>query len=340
MTKKEYLDELSRQLRPLNENEREDIILEFASHIDDAMERKPELDEASLMASLPHPSVLAKQFLDEAGYSPESGRGSASGRHEQSERRDDRSDRFRSYFRYATSEHAEIEETYDNIQKVEIRGISSDIRAVPGQHCKIRVEGYWEEDSMPEIDASGSTLRLDLGKETENLTIELPPYLVEFLARSISGDMELSLPSGVSARVETTSGDLAIRAENSHIQTLSVSGDQHLTGTSLDLKLKTTSGDVHLNDFGGSAAVTTASGDVRIACGEKPESIEATTMSGDVSIRLPVNTNPFVRASSVSGDVEVRNARTISRPGKSYVENPGSDGEITAHTMSGDIIIN
>ncbi len=217
MTKKEYLDELSRQLRPLGENEREDILLEFASHIDDAMERKPELDEVSLMASLPHPSVLAKQFLDEAGYPSENTGEKAGSRHEQSERRDDRSDRFRSYFRYATSEHAEIEETYDSIQRVDIRGISADIKAVAGPVCKIKIEGYWDEDSMPEIIASGNTLRVELGKETENMTIELPPDLVEFLARTISGDMELSLPSGVSARVETTSGDLAIRAENSQI---------------------------------------------------------------------------------------------------------------------------
>ncbi|MFH2115162.1 MAG: hypothetical protein ABIJ86_11720 [Spirochaetota bacterium] len=57
MTREAYLDELDRELRFLAAAERQEIVREFSSHIDEAMARNPGFPEDELIERLPPPEV-------------------------------------------------------------------------------------------------------------------------------------------------------------------------------------------------------------------------------------------------------------------------------------------
>jgi len=66
MNRKQYLELLEKELAFLPSDEHKDFILEFDSHIDEALQRQPDLAEDDLIERLPHPSVLAAEFRAEA----------------------------------------------------------------------------------------------------------------------------------------------------------------------------------------------------------------------------------------------------------------------------------
>ncbi|HAP42727.1 MAG: hypothetical protein A2087_04930 [Spirochaetes bacterium GWD1_61_31] len=358
MTRQNYLDELARELAFLPADEAQDVLLEFASHIDDAVARKPELGEAEILQSLPHPSVIAAEYRSEtgAGQAGQAGRlpGDTCGSDQEkpsdgsaersgNQRYHDDGPRgfrlFKQFFRYTDGEEQEIEEEFAGIQRLEISGVSADINLSPGAACACRINGYWDEDSAPRLEVSGGRLCIQLGPNADEAEFSLPPELVELVIKTTSGDVEGEVNEGAAVRVQSTSGDVNLTIAAGLVDISTASGDIDLEGVIGDATIRTASGDVSLVGLQAGLKAVTASGGIDAAFEVVTADAVISTASGDISVNLPSDDRPSLVAVTVSGDISVPDGRVRSRPGRSSCEISGGDVELRINTLSGDIDI-
>lgn len=133
-------------------------------------------------------------------------------------------------------------------------------------------------------------------------------------------DVELDVPTSVSVRFRTASGDLNGSMTIKALDVASASGDARLDGVSGDAHFNSASGDLFLGDVGGALESKSASGDV--AVGDVSGDVNVQNVSGQVTMKIvaPVN----AKINSVSGDVIVA-LRT------------GLLVDLDASTLSGDL---
>jgi DUF4097 and DUF4098 domain-containing protein YvlB len=124
-------------------------------------------------------------------------------------------------------------------------------------------------------------------------------------------DYDLTVPRGTAVVISGASGDLSTAG---------------LTGP---LTARSASGSILVAEHQGATTVAqTASGDVEVRLGSRPESVEATSASGNVQVALP-DAGPYrVQAATASGDTDI-DVRT----------DPGARSTITARTTSGDVTV-
>jgi len=152
--------------------------------------------------------------------------------------------------------------------------------------------------------------------------------------RTVSGDLSISNAGG-SVRLESVSGDATIRAEVPlSIQAQGVSGDVHITAPSLrSLRANTVSGDIELEAEladGGDFQVETVSGDLAFGLvGDATFEIRglSTDVHSELDHRLEGQVDrrrlivgrggPRLVFNSMSGDVDVRHPRRLSRKASS-----------------------
>jgi DUF4097 and DUF4098 domain-containing protein YvlB len=143
----------------------------------------------------------------------------------------------------------------------------------------------------------------------------------------MSGDITLAGVTGdVSA--ETMSGEVAACDIDGEIHFKSMSGGLTLAGGSV-----------------GSLAVETISGQVTadVSLSNEDSSVRVTTMSGEVTLRLPADSDARVRLQSTSGAVrtEFDSLRTVKAPASHTVSgNVGAGtGHVSVTTMSGAVTL-
>jgi Putative adhesin len=144
--------------------------------------------------------------------------------------------------------------------------------------------------------------------------------------RGMSGDVTLDGVAG-NVAAETMSGEIAARDIDGEVRFRSMSGGLALAGGQLDrLEANTMSGQI-------AADVTLrAKGDVHVS-----------TMSGDVTLRLPEGSDAQVRLQSTSGAVrtEFESLRAAKAPASHTVSgNVGAGtGRVSVSTMSGSVTL-
>jgi hypothetical protein len=129
----------------------------------------------------------------------------------------------------------------------------------------------------------------------------------------ISGDVRLSDCSGA-ADLEAVSGDVTIRGLSADLNARAVSGEVTVIGfDALNLEVKSVSGEIAIRDAKTrTTRIATHSGDLFFQ-GDAPAdgSIEMTTFSGDVEVRLPDKRGFELDASTFSGEVSVKRSLTL-----------------------------
>jgi hypothetical protein len=107
------------------------------------------------------------------------------------------------------------------------------------------------------------------------------------------------------------------------------SGDLSTTGLTGPLAAKTASGDVQLDQHRSADTVAeSTSGDVQVHLLDRPQSLAATSVSGDVEVRVP-DAGPYrVEAGTVSGDTDV-----------DVRSDPGARSTLRLRTTSGDVSV-
>jgi DUF4097 and DUF4098 domain-containing protein YvlB len=169
---------------------------------------------------------------------------------------------------------------------------------------------------------SGNVERVDVSSDNGRTTIRV--ILPRSNSRSGEADLDIRVPrqsdldvSAVSADVETqgllgqqrlTTVSGEIRAEFvKDFEGKTVSGDLRLKGKSEpgDVRISSVSGDVYLDRGGGDVEVTSVSGALMLDVASAT-TVRTRTTSGDLSLRGALARDGSVEADTISGDVTVR----------------------------------
>jgi hypothetical protein len=188
---------------------------------------------------------------------------------------------------------------------LELHNLSGDVSVVTSSGRDVTVEivrtshGRTDADAKlglervratVETNGNRGTVRSDYGNERR------PPY-------SVSIDMIVAAPAGTRVTVTSMSGDVVVR------------------GMQGELSVTTMSGDVRLSNVGSVSEAKTASGDVVITGSDGDGTLDAGTLSGDVTLQQVKARR--VSASSVSGTVSARDVLADN---------------VTLNVMSGDVV--
>ncbi|MCR6646816.1 MAG: DUF4097 domain-containing protein [Cellulomonas sp.] len=172
--------------------------------------------------------------------------------------------------------------------------------------------------------------------------------------------MHIAIPRSVAVKLGTVSADglLVGVVEDSSVST--VSGSVVTDGTRGRLSANAVSGEIVVRDHGGPLKLNSVSGEIA-ASGELSlvqantvsgalsldvttgtSSVTATTVAGDVTVRLPAGKGVHVKAQSVSGRLVVDGEEHKgSSPGQRRVDLSTGDGAcyVSASTVSGHVTV-
>lgn len=262
----------------------------------------------------------------------------------------------------------------DKIESIEVDWVSGSVSVVSHPENTVvlteKAEGsipedfhvhWWLEGTTLRIRfaASGASLRV-IDPWRKNLTLAVPEDFAfeNITIRTASAGIDAGGLTVETLRVTTTSGDMNIDCAAEDIELNGVSGSIQLNqrDNSDEIRIDTTSGDIHANlshaetvDIasvsgritvkGASAdalSVKTTSGDVSFALETVPSECRLRSVSGEIALRLPEESEFTARVHSTSGDFESDFA--LEKDGRIYTCGNGSaDMEIS--TTSGDISI-
>ena len=251
-----------------------------------------------------------------------------------------------------TFDAEEINEIYADIT-------STDINIIPAEGSEIKVHLHGEVSTNRNRDIPS----LVAYKSGNELRIEIVQQKTVFIGISVwraSLDVYIPEDSIETLKVDTVSSDISvIDLKVNEFDFSGVSGD--FKGESLftdNIKFKTTSGDVNLNGYTGDINIHLVSGDVVLEDGSQNDNIEVVAVSGDVYIQqedpsdinikntsgdigidLSEDAEFYLKAGTVSGDIENRFPIKINTSSRRSLEGTVGSGEreIVVSTNSGDI---
>jgi hypothetical protein len=167
--------------------------------------------------------------------------------------------------------------------------------------------------------------------EVQELPDELTVTVVGRAVRGLGGpqladtspDVQLAvtLPRGTSARLDLVSAVVVVIGVRGNLDVHTLSGDVQVGGAGGEVHVTTVSGAVELDGDILSLHVTTTSGDVGVVA-ELLRTLEARSVSGDVSIRAALDPGERFTFESVSGDLE------LATPSGLTIEHRGLSGSV------------
>ena len=336
MTKREYMQKLSRALEGYEQGFVQEILESYEEHFEAGL--KSGRSEEEICRELGDIEELLREMGDEVEFKKEE--------------------------RPLPKPVTAIEPVqYSGISKVQLNLFSMDAeisRSCDGelhaylqsgeelsQYLEEQVEGdtYMVNEKkpmkkQPSLDLV-SLLRM-MRNPTPKLMVELPER-IEFLhGKTTSGDLKLDKLNSRAVELETTSGDIQITqmvAEESVIK--ASSGDIQLEQVNVsEMVLQNSSGDIELTHLNGQKVeLTSVSGDIELD-GVRGEKWKAETSSGDVELSRSEVEQLEVLSSSggVEGDYYAQNSRIKTSSGDIDVRLNRKDKELQAkvRTVSGD----
>jgi DUF4097 and DUF4098 domain-containing protein YvlB len=159
--------------------------------------------------------------------------------------------------------------------------------------------------------------------------------------RTRSTDLHIFVPAGMNVSVGTVSGDVRLEGRFGTVKAATVSGDVEIGDTEGDADIRSISGSIEVGDCGGRCRANSKSGHIeidRVASAVKAhtmsgsievgtaglDDVELKTISGRVTVRVDSGRSPKARLRSLSG--------------RTSCECPeGGDFEIKASSISGNI---
>lgn len=225
---------------------------------------------------------------------------------------------------------------------------------------------YWALTGLTEGARSGqSTYKLDdktLVVEGSSTSIEIRPgdgtelkVDRQFERNALGSDPTDTFTDGKLQLKDTNCGFLSFGCETTYVLTVprdvkltvkNSSGPIKVTGMSGDTELKTNSGDIEVHDLGGTLRIESSSGSIdadglnastlttksssgsaKVVFATAPQSVDAKSSSGDVTIRVPEGTETYkIETDTSSGDNEPE-----------IRQDPSATRTIKVKTSSGDI---
>lgn len=247
------------------------------------------------------------------------------------------------------------------INKIYIDIVSTDINIISTNEEEIRVHFYGEVSTNKKMELP-SLVAYQSGDELRIEIIQPKTILIGISIWRTKLDIYIPEDSIEILKADTISSDTSVNnLKVDEFDLGTVSGD--FKGESLfasDLRLNSISGDISLKEYKGDININNISGDVVLEGGRQNDNIEVVTVSGDVyveqedssnmnirttsgdiEINLSEDAQFYLKATTVSGDIETGFPIKIISSGRRELEGiVGSDEkEITVSTTSGDIAV-
>lgn len=152
------------------------------------------------------------------------------------------------------------------------------------------------------------------------------PLLADLEVETVAANIDVQGVASGELSLESVSGDIIARGAPKRAKIEAVSGDLNLALNSRDVEVDTVSGELVLQGrFNGEVSAETVSGNLRIdSRGERVRKLDASTVSGDMDLRLGLADDGEVRLESVSGDLLLTLPRDLS-------------AQVSGETFSGDL---
>jgi len=187
------------------------------------------------------------------------------------------------------------------------------------------------DDVVVDSHARGQLHTPELQVRPEGTHLTVTGGCPNFTIGNCSAEIIVRVPANTAVDVDAGSGDIHAQDLNGNVRLRSASGDVSAEGLhGFSVQLKSASGDITAGDLSaGAVSARTASGDVTLQLSSVPEGVEARINSGDVAVLVPPGSEPYrVDADTNSGDRSV-----------GVVVSDRSSNAITAHTNSGDVVV-
>jgi len=210
-------------------------------------------------------------------------------------------------------------QTYQKqINRIEFELDAGNITLSPGDSSSVHVARtlHWR--------TTKPTIKEDFSGQTMRVTLTCPQQ------DGCSVDFTIELPAAVAVQVHTQAGDVKITDITGALDVTNASGDISVNNAVGAVRITGDSGQV--NGAGLHSPTFTAqtnSGDIKVAFSDAPQTVDAKTQSGDVSVTVPRSSDNYrAQADTNSG------RRTVS-----VDVNSSSSRSVTAKTDAGDVTI-
>ncbi|TCC01976.1 DUF4097 family beta strand repeat-containing protein [Kribbella soli] len=203
-----------------------------------------------------------------------------------------------------------------------VKGGSATVEVRPGDGTEIKVDRQSERnvfgsDPKEKYDESEGKLELESGG-------------CGFLSFGCKTTYVLTVPRDLKLTVESSSGNMTVNGIEGATNLKTSSGDIEVHDVGGPLELRSSSGDLEGDGLSATSVTThSSSGSTSLDFTEAPQTVEAKTSSGDVSIRIPSGTEAYKVDTDTSSGDEAANVKI----------DPNSSRTITAKTSSGDVSI-
>jgi hypothetical protein len=207
---------------------------------------------------------------------------------------------------FKTSKADTLDKAKENAAKVTIEVTNEADRVSVETKYPKRTGGFWGGDSI-------------------NVSVDYKVWIPEQAAvevKSVSGDVKVA-PIGGAAKVKCVSGNVDLGGAAGADVDL-VSGDLTLANIAGDAYLKAVSGNIEASGVKGSVEVEAVSGDIQLLNVSGAQTINAKSVSGNITYTGALNEGGRYEIKTHSGDVRM-------------VIPAGSAFELEANTFSGDI---
>lgn len=213
----------------------------------------------------------------------------------------------------ASWEGTELDLTFGEIERLEVQAVGGEV-TVGGGVGPARVEVEVLAGPPAEVSISGGVLRV----------VHEPEHNVFGLVRGhVKAIITVVVPETTSTGVRTVSADAFVAGITAACTVTTVSGRLTATGLDGDVRLKTVSGPIEVQGLAGELQTNTVSGEVVVTDAEPTvvvaravsgavtldlwaaADIQCTTVSGEVTVRLPADAALDVEAGTVSGSLDV-----------------------------------
>lgn len=229
----------------------------------------------------------------------------------------------------------------DQVSRIEVKGISADIRVVPEKRADAFAElkGYYVAKSnyVPP--------KLVVTKYEDTLRIEVEHKKQMVSSNRVSLDLIVILPESYegSLSIEGVSSDVNVEfGEFEELIIRTVSGDVRTESANANrIEVNTTSGEVELQEVSGKVDVDTTSGDVDVVFEEISGNANLRSTSGEVQMIVPSAGDFAVDFSTTSGEIQSSVELEVDKMSERKLTGKRGKYEYTldASTISGDIIL-
>jgi len=175
-----------------------------------------------------------------------------------------------------------------------------------------------------EVNAKRRAEEIDIIHEIENETLLVKDSGTKLgIAGNYSIDYAVTVPQKFGVKIQTMSGDIAVRLIDGEINIINYSGDIHCRDCSKSIKANTKSGDVGIECITGDVNLRTLSGDLTLS-DIVSGSVSCNTLSGDIEAKLNPVAEADIDLQTLSGDIELK-------------IDPTANLAISAETLSGEL---